>query len=311
MNDSGTPEHDLGQQLRISLFEGDIVSRKLSGASRRQGSHQRALLLGGQPAAGKSTLIKSALRSTMRHATVIGTDEMRPFHPCYWDLLRGNVCDLHGTPGDYTTADFNTDPDSRQWAIMALEWLVDEKRDIIFDGTLSRLDSVRLIINRLKGAGYIVKVVFVATPKAVSLLANLKRYTDERIGLAGRLCSRDNHNTTYQSVLETAQWVDDEGSVDTALVQTRTGDALYVNKSLGSGTWSEMPPYTVDTINAERARPRHSVEIADFVGSFETLRALLEPESSEWREWFTEIRMAARDIIADEEFDSRSSQPAQ
>jgi hypothetical protein len=235
----------------------------------------------------------------MKNAVVLGTDDLRIFHPCYRNLSIDQPCGIHSKGGDFKTADFYTDHDSRLWVERAVEALIERRCDILLDGTLSRPDVVSATIEHLREAEYQTKVIFIAAPGAVSLLANIARYVYLRDGIFGRICSLDGHRSPYDSVLRTAQRLDDEASVEVMLVSERTGKKLYTNRVISADVWSNMPPGTVAAIETERARVRDASEALEFINDFNSLRQILEDEDASWHEWFEEISERARLILSD------------
>lgn len=111
----------------------------------------RAWVLGGQPGAGKSSLL--GRNSSTEQGVPISKDSLRVEHPDWLELLEA----------DHETASSLTSVDATIWAFKSIDWLIDKKRNIIMDGTLRNPEHAAALVRTLKSAHYRVKVHFVAT----------------------------------------------------------------------------------------------------------------------------------------------------
>jgi hypothetical protein len=93
-----------------------------------------ALVLGGQPGAGKSALLASAHAEFDRHGGLIEIigDDLRAFHPRYSELQRQ----------DDRTAAFFTDRDSGRWIEMAIADAAARRCNVAVEGTMRLPDKV-------------------------------------------------------------------------------------------------------------------------------------------------------------------------
>jgi hypothetical protein len=258
--------------------------------------HPTAYLLGGQPGAGKSqtksavvpfTLDKSGGRPVRGGAIDFGSDTLRTYHPEY-DRLQ--VLD------DRTAAAL-TDTDARLWVDKTVDYAIERRANVVFDTTLSRVETAESIIQRFRDADYRVEVTFVAVPEAMSLLGNLQRYQAmvEQKGL-GRICERQTHDHAYAGVLETAERIDHRRLADAVHVYRRGGQRLYTNHQTTDGDWVR-PPGTVAAIGAERSRLRTPEESRELLAQIDDLAQRMGPQH---QESLREITSLARPLLAPE-----------
>jgi predicted ABC-type ATPase len=108
----------------------------------------RAIILAGQPGAGKGGLSRTAQQEFNGDIVSIDPDELRKYHP---DVDRLRTTHPYTWSGD-------THPDASQWANELRELAVQQKKNIIIDTTLGHGDSAVRLVNSLQDAGYEVEV---------------------------------------------------------------------------------------------------------------------------------------------------------
>ncbi|SNT60298.1 Zeta toxin [Streptosporangium subroseum] len=267
------------------IFHDIIVDQYLS---RNLGPEEpRVWILGGQPGAGKSTLMQKIGNKT---ATEIGCDLFRIHHKEYERLQIEND----------ETAAFYTNFDARIWTEKAARYLIEHRQSVIFDGTLSRELAALSLIKMFKAADYEVDVVFVATPSAVSLLSCLKRYV---LGagpewVPSRIPRLDTYNHFYLGVLETARKIESESDVDSVRVFLRR-DATwaYVNRQIEPGRWQNAQRI-VNVLEGEQNRTWSRDETLKFLEDFKLLQDTLVGHDSKWEAWFREVEKKAEHLMA-------------
>ncbi len=130
------------------------------------GGHDRpkAVILAGQPGAGKGSLTAAAKAELHGDVTVIDPDALRYAHP--------KLDELHGKY-PYTWAD-HTHPDASQWAKELRAEAIAQRKNLIIDGTMPKAEVIR----ELKAQGYDVEVRAVAAHRFESELGVDKRFAD-------------------------------------------------------------------------------------------------------------------------------------
>ncbi len=274
--EGGNP-YRLSPQLLTEIFWTAIVPNELSG---RTVARPAVVMFGGQTGAGKSTLATAVTAELgLAGAVTISTDALRAYHPRLSWLLRHQE----------QRANEFTDPDARAWVSMAIDHVVAQGYNVIFDGTLSRPEAAREAATRFAGAGYRTAVVLVATPAAFSQLGILSRYQDQREHRGhGRFVH--NHDETYHGVLATAETIDAARLVDEVRVYRRGGVLLYENHLGVDEAW-DQPPATTDSIDQERHRRRAATELDAFAQTATDLADRMGPD------WHPQIAAAVAAAI--------------
>jgi predicted ABC-type ATPase len=127
----------------------------------------KAIILAGQPGAGKGTLGGRAEMELGNNVVTVDPDALRDYHPRVDGFRRE-------TP--YTWSG-RTHADASQWADELREATVSSKKNLIFDTTLSNGQWTSDLIKDLQAKGYEVEVRAIASPKLESELGVDGRFT--------------------------------------------------------------------------------------------------------------------------------------
>ncbi|MDR1075495.1 MAG: zeta toxin family protein [Xanthomonadaceae bacterium] len=138
-----TPDSHLDPATHARVFVDDIIPESGLNETTSQ-ARPRAIILGGQPGAGKGGLARAARDELSKDAVTIDPDELRDFHP---NAERLQSVHPYTWSGD-------THPDASQWANELKELAVQQKKNIIIDTTLGHGDSAVRLVNSLQDAGY-------------------------------------------------------------------------------------------------------------------------------------------------------------
>jgi len=136
--------YSLAPEKLREIYEEDVAPVIFRGA--RSVDHPTAILLGGQPGAGKTPMQFQAEREFFDHggvAKIIG-DDLRAFLPHYRRLQRE----------DDQTAAFYTDRDSGRLVEMALDDAAKRRVNVLVEGTMRSPDVVAATLQRFRDAGY-------------------------------------------------------------------------------------------------------------------------------------------------------------
>ena len=126
-------------------------------------ANPRAIILAGQPGAGKGNL-ESTAQSDLRHnATTIDPDSLRHKHPGFDRITQQHP---------YTWAD-HTHPDASQWAKELRADAIAQRKHLVIDSTMPKVELIR----ELQAKGYQVEVRAVASHRFESELG-----VDQRFG---------------------------------------------------------------------------------------------------------------------------------
>lgn len=199
-----------------AIFEKEVVPR--SGLlDKSSQEYPRAIILGGQPGAGKGGLAKAAERELADDAVLIDPDALRDHHP--------RVGEYRGAQ-PYTWSGL-THADASKWADELLQATVEAKKNFIFDTTLSNGQWTSELIRDLQTRGYNVEVRAIAAHKLESEHGVDERFTRslDRFGY-GRHVPEGARDAIYAKI---------PGSLDVVHSQTtapvrifdRAGNELY------------------------------------------------------------------------------------
>lgn len=240
--DGATPE-DPGRIMTeaelAALF--DLALRdRLTGTARE---HPRALLLGGQPGAGKSTLQRRLLPLLPEGTVGYDDDDLLRLAPDYeWAMsaddraasrsLAGQVGGLHG---------------------LAMEHIRASRVDVVCGHSLGRADQAASWVKGFRDAGYRVEVAFVATHASHSRFAIVDRHARARTHQGfGRWVSEARHDRLYLGVPNTVEFLETHRLADSVYVLSRDGEVLYADHRRDDGR--EKEPFGRIALEAERGR---------------------------------------------------------
>ncbi|MEV0107188.1 zeta toxin family protein [Nocardia sp. NPDC050799] len=243
-------EFELRDRRIQSIFDEKIAPALLTDRpmrSLKQMEEPVLYVVGGQPGAGKSTLVDRIREelSEQGGAALIQADELEKFHPAYSRLYQEN---------DFTAHDYLY-PTARKFRDMLEGFLVPRPYNLIMEGgnsdprgTLARIQHIGESRSRT-----IMEVI--ALPREQSDLARLERFVNGReTDGFGRYVTRRTHDRLYLGSSELVRLVESEMpiSVDSLRIRTRT-DLLYENHRTSDGQWHD-PPRARATLEDERNR---------------------------------------------------------
>jgi len=154
----------LDAELHKKIFDEQIVTVLNHVESQRK---PRAIILAGQPGAGKGNVAAAALREFGQQAVVVDPDQMRDFYPGVRDLKASNP---------YSWAD-KTHEDASQWAKELRAGAIDQQKNLIIDTTLGKYESAKGLVSELREKGYEVEIRALATHRLESELGVEARFS--------------------------------------------------------------------------------------------------------------------------------------
>lgn len=180
-------------------------------------SQPRAIILAGQPGAGKGSLARGAETELQHDVIKIDPDELRKYHP---DI--GKFQESY----PYTWSSY-THPDASAWSDKLLDATVAGKKNLIFDTTLSNGEWSSELIKDLQSKGYTVEVRAIASPKLESELGVDVRYSRDLDSKGnGRYVPAGARDAIYEKLPNSLDMVHERTDVQIRIFN-REGKELY------------------------------------------------------------------------------------
>lgn len=164
-----------------------VVSQELRLATRRfhPQTRPKAVLLAGQPGAGKTELSSMLLPTMENDAALINGDDYRRYHPNYRALYNE-----YGSDSVQMTAAFSAAVTERM-----IEDLSDHRFNLVIEGTGRTVDVPKGTAERLVQKGYQAEMAVIAARPEVSLISTLLRfYQMNENGTIPRATAMDAHD---------------------------------------------------------------------------------------------------------------------
>jgi hypothetical protein len=164
--------------------------------------------LGGQPASGKSDLIKLIASTYNNNFLVINGDEYRIYHPEYTKLIK----DIKNYPKE-------TQPYSNIFTENLIQEAIRNKYNLIVEGTMRNPDTPMKTAQLLRNNGYEVHAAIIASHPKITELGVYERFNNEVVSKGfGRLADINSHNEACQNLLKSAD----------RLYETKCVDAIHI-----------------------------------------------------------------------------------
>lgn len=213
------------------IFQQKVLPTELPATTRV--ANPTAVILGGQPGAGKTDLLTAAnLELQAKGSTVtINGDLLRPFHPQYGALQQDVPLD----------AARYTDHDSGRWVEKRITAAQERQVNLVIESTMRRPEVFARTAGHLHEAGYQVEARVLAVSERLSWQGVHQRYEAMlAAGDAGRFTARETHDAGASGLIDTLRQIERTKSADRVLVADRAGTVLYDNR-LVNGEWRDPP----------------------------------------------------------------------
>lgn len=222
-------------------------------------SEREAVILGGQPGAGKTGLLHQAQKQLeQRGATwVINGDDFYAYHPKYSQLQKE-----HGTEAPRMVKD-----DARAWATMTFDAARERGVNIVLESTMRQPDSVVEQLKELRQSGYAVQARVLAVKEQESWQGNHARH--ELIAQQGgypRLTSKATHDAAVSGVVKTVATIESKKLTDSVTVHRRDGSVIHDSNRQKSPA--------ADAITKERGIPFSAERIAKHTANWNAIEGM-------------------------------------
>lgn len=195
------------QDLKENIFSGRTPSPQ-----------PRAIILGGQPGAGKSRVLDtSAADFPGRNVVILNGDDYRRWHP-----LSNEILDT-----DEENYARLTDPDVREWTRRLLDEAVKERLNIVFESTMRSPEPITTTLENLRKAGYLVTARVMAVHRFESITGIFARFEQQKAALGhGRMAPLSIHDEAYTGLLDTLDSIQERKAADRIHILSRSGDTV-------------------------------------------------------------------------------------
>jgi hypothetical protein len=226
-----------------------------------------AVVLGGQPGAGKSNVYTHYEDVLPDSIVGIDCDAFREYHPCYVQIYED--CQQNGGNPSEITNPFIYAISDRLVAELS-----EERYNMVIESTLRTPDVAKNFVEkvwddgvdfRLKDKGYEVHLAVVGTHKDISLQGTIGRYEKQlqkynsgESDVPPRFIPPEFHNSVVGSICDSLRDVYESGLMDEIRIFGRSGDCFY---SMRSTPDIDPTPVLSDKIN-------HPVELLNDLQKF-------------------------------------------
>lgn len=260
---SDTAQFRLAPEMHAEILH-EIQAQAL--AATRPADRPVAIILGGQPGAGKAALASAALDELASNAVKIDADELRKNHPGYIALMREN---------DRTAAD-RTHGDAGVWAVKLTSAAIAARRNLVVDGTMRDPDNLAKLCCKLRDAGYKIDARVMAVNALVSRLSIHERYERQvQANGFGRWSNRDKHDAAFAGVPLTVEKLEAEQLVDRMTVYVRNSDAPVYGNRLVAAQW-DRPAMGRERFDAARSRGWSPAERQHFLDKLDAITGRMQ-----------------------------------
>lgn len=174
----------------------------------------QGFVLGGQPGAGKSNLLKQIENRLNGNVLIINADEFRRYHPQFDEIQA-----QYGDDAPKHTAEF-----SGKMAERVLNKALTEHYNIAIEGTFRTAETPLNTLDLMKSHGYKTAVHVQTCPKSLSWQSTIKRYDAMiKAGMTPRAVDKAHHDLVCDRLPENADTVYQSGKADEFQVYSRNG----------------------------------------------------------------------------------------
>lgn len=223
-------DYGLPQALLEEIFQQVIAPDYLLRSNPEPQPRPEAILLGGQPGAGKSTTAPQFHREFARRGGLVWVtwDDFRPFHPDYERLLIERPADMPDV----------TRPAARWWQDRAAAYLRAGRYHALLEGGFRDPGTVLATAERFAEAGYGVRVCTLAVPAVLSRLGIIERFARQvEVAGTGRWTTAASHDADYSGTVEVLRLAEASPAVSRISLLTRDG-LVYDNHRGPAGEWT-------------------------------------------------------------------------
>jgi len=226
-----------------------------------------AVVLGGQPGAGKTPMQNLAAREFADNGGIVKIigDDLRAHLPHYKSLQRG----------DDKTAAFYTDRDSGRLVEMAIAEAALRRVNVLVEGTMRSPDVVAKTLRDFREAGFQTDARALAVSPEMSSLGILQRYAAQKESRGvGRMTTAAAHQAAVTGMLATLDRIQDERLAERLAIYRRGGELIESFDLTGPAAAGEQRAR--ELVERERSRPLTAQEAQYRQREIERLTPILQ-----------------------------------
>ncbi|TCQ70991.1 zeta toxin [Ochrobactrum sp. BH3] len=230
------------------------------------------ILVGGQPGAGKTSLVTSGVRdlsATGATVQIVG-DNLRSYHPQF-EAFQNT---------DAENASQLTHNDASRWADKLLIEAASRRLNIVFEHTMRSPEAVSFLAQQFRVAGYRVETRVVAVNERESWQGCLNRFEQmHREGNAARIPPKEHHDNAVIGLVNTIRHLEAQQLADAVEVRLRNGVIIFGNE-LVEGAWLK-PEGAAAALLEERKRARTPDELELHSSRWQNVRLSMENRNAD------------------------------
>jgi hypothetical protein len=221
-----------------------------------------AVIVGGQPGAGK-TIINSSLKNLYNNnIAVINGDDYRELHPYYLEIAEEN---------DKNIAEY-TEVDVRDWTSRLFNLSINKSYNTALEITLRQDKPILATLENLNRFGYRSQLKVIAVKKEFSILGIHQRYEFQRsVKGFGRWTTQEAHDASYDNMHYTILALEASPFLSSISISCRDGSKIYENHRDSYGLWVNRTQFAWQTILNFRNKPLNQDDMQKLVSSWKTL----------------------------------------
>lgn len=225
----------LVEKILPKVWEKEIINKNpLATPSNK---YPQGFVLGGQPGAGKSRLLKEAANRLKDNIIAINGDDFRKYHPDYASIQKE-----HEQEAARHTAEF-----AGAMTEAVLQKALAEKYNIVIEGTFRTANTPIKTLQSLKDSGYETTVLVQTCKQEVSWASCLERYEKmlEVNPKEARFTPKEHHDTVVASLSKNIKEVAQTGLADHmqvfARVETRGKEGHFEQQEIYNNATKKVP----------------------------------------------------------------------
>lgn len=207
-----------GGGLKPSIAKGMLqeVLTDLKLDSYKPVENPKLVLLGGQPASGKSSIIDDVVTKYQNNIVVLNSDDYKEYYPNYSELVAkdpNKITEIH--------------PYSNHVLGEVLKQTAPKGINTLLEGTMRSSEYPLQVVDGFKSCGYSVEAYFVSSNSYSSTVGHLERFENEIATRGfGRSVPQAHHDDAYNNIPSTIEKLVNSGKIDSVKIVDRTGTEI-------------------------------------------------------------------------------------